>query len=336
MAKPDFERIHDEAVVIDAVCPLMVRREYIDWWIEGGVSAAGPTAGAFERAGPTLRALGDWIRAIDQDPRLVHIRRAADFATAKAAGKFGLFFHFQGTEPIEDDLNLIDAYKALGVGMIQLAYNVKNRVGDGCEERTDAGLSTFGLKVVERLNEARIVVDCSHTGYRTTMEAIEASSRPVVFSHANPKAVRESRRNITDEQMKAAAATGGLVGMVGFPSFVSASPRPTLDEFVDHIDYAVGLVGDDHVGLGLDYYRGQVPVVDDEEATRMYEHRVAIGDWRPESYPPPPHHFPDGIATPREMRNLTRRLLERGYSEQTTKKILGGNWVRVFREVWGE
>ena len=116
----------------------------------------------------------------------------------------------------------------------------------------------------------------------------------------------KSRRNITDEQMKAAAGTGGLVGMVGFPSFVSASPRPTLDEFVDHIDYAVGLVGDDHVGLGLDYYRGQAPVVDDDEAMRMYEHRVATGDWRPESYPPPPHHFPDGIATPREFRDTVR------------------------------
>ena len=121
MTTLDYNRIHDDAIVIDAVCPLMMARQYIDWWIEGGVTAAGPTVGAFERAGPTLRVLGEWIRAIDADPRLVHIGRAADFAAAKAAGKFGVFFHFQGTEPIEDDLNLIDAYKALGVGMIQLA-----------------------------------------------------------------------------------------------------------------------------------------------------------------------------------------------------------------------
>ncbi len=336
MARPDHARIHDEAIVIDAVCPLMMQRRYIDWWIEGGASAACPTVGAFQRAGPTLRVLGEWIRAIEQDPRLVQVTRATDFAAAKAAGKLGIVFHFQGTEPVEDDLNLIDAYKALGVGMIQLAYNVKNRVGDGCEERTDAGLSTFGLRLVERLNEARIVVDCSHTGRRTTLEAIEASARPVVFSHANPKAVRDSPRNITDEQIRAAAASGGLVGAVAFPSFVSASPRPTLDEFVDHIDYMVTLVGDDHVGLGLDYYKGQAPVVDDAEATRLYEGRIAAGDWRPETYTPPPHHFPEGIATPQGLPNLTRRLLERGYGEESTKKIMGGNWVRVFREVWGE
>ena len=329
------ERVHDEAIVVDAVCPLMLRRQYIDWWIEGGATAAGPTVGAFEGAGPTLRALGDWIRAIDADPRLSLIKRAADFETAKAEGRLGILFHFQGTEPIENDLNLIDAYKALGVGMIQLAYNVKNRVGDGCEERTDAGLSHFGLKVVERLNEARIVVDCTHTGYRTTMEAIEASSRPVVFSHSNAKAVRDSPRNITDEQIEAAAATGGLIGMVGFPAFVGASPRPTLDDFIDHIDHVVGLVGDDHVGLGIDYYWGQVPVADLEEARRLYDEFVAAGTWRPEAYPPPPYHYPDGIATPRDLRNLTRRLLERGYGEEATGKILGGNWVRVFREVWG-
>ena len=336
MATLDHERIHDEAIVIDAVCPLMLRRQYIDWWIEGGATAAGPTVGVFDRAGPTLRVLGDWIRAIDADPRLTLIERTADFAEVKANGKFGVLFHFQGTEPIEDDVNLIDAYKALGVGMIQLAYNIKNRVGDGCEERTDAGLSNFGLQVIERLNEARVVVDCTHTGYRTTMDAIEASTRPVVFSHSNAKAVKDSPRNITDDQIKAAAATGGLIGMVGFPAFVSASPKPTLDEFIDHIDHVVKLVGDDHVGLGLDYYWGQAPIADDEEAMRLYEEHVAAGTWRPEAYPPPPYHYPDGIATPRDLRNLTKRLLERGYGEEATKKILGGNWVRVFREVWGE
>ena len=335
MAGLDHERVHDEAIVIDAVCPLMMRRQYIDLWIEGGATAAGPTVGVFDRAGPTLRVLGDWIRAINADPRLTLVKHASDFARAKAEGKLGVLFHFQGTEPIEDDLNLIDAYKALGVGMVQLAYNTKNRVGDGCEERTDAGLSRFGLQVVQRLNDARIVVDCTHTGYRTTMDAIEASSRPVVFSHSNPKAVKDSPRNITDEQIRAAAGTGGLIGMVGFPAFVSASTKPTLDEFIDHIDYVVNLVGDDHVGLGIDYYWIQAAITADDEATRLYEEFVATGKWRPETYPPPPIHYPDGIETPRDLRNLTRRLLERGYSEETTKKILGGNWVRVFREVWG-
>ena len=335
MSVPDFERVHRESIVIDATCPLLNDESYIPWWVEGGATAAAPTVGAFEQAGGTMRNLARWRRIIDNDDGLVLVRSAADIERAKANGQFGIIFHFQSTTPIEDDLNLVDAFKALGVGMIQLTYNTKNRVGDGAEERTNAGLSNFGVKLIERMNEAKVIVDCGHTGERTTLEAIELSTAPVVFSHANAKAIRPSRRTITDEQIKAVAETGGLVGMVGYPAFVSDSPRPTLDEFIAHIDYVVDLVGIDHVGLGIDYYQGQAGVADLETAQALYSQRLADGTWSPESYPPPPYYYPEGIETPRTLPNLTRRLLERGYSEEATKKILGGNWLRVFRAVWG-
>jgi membrane dipeptidase len=185
----DAKRIHDEAIVIDATCPLMRRHDLIHWWIEGGATAAAPSVGGDKPAGETLKALGQWLDLIERTPEYLLVKSASDIERAKAEGTFGIILHFQGTEPIEDDINLVDAYKALGVGMIQLAYNVKNPVGDGCEERTDAGLSTFGLKLIERMNRAKVIVDCSHTGYTTTMEAIAASSAPVVFSHAGVKAV---------------------------------------------------------------------------------------------------------------------------------------------------
>ncbi len=332
----NYRRIHDEAIVIDSTCPLLNDFDYIDWWIEGGTTAAAPSVGGAERAGATLRNLGRWIRKAEEDPRILLVRKAADIERAKEAGKLGIIFHFQGTTPVEDNLDLVDAYKRLGVGMIQLAYNVKNPVGDGCEERTDCGLSNFGLKLIKRLNEAKIIVDCTHTGYKTTMEAIEASTAPVVFSHSNVKALKASARNITDDQIKAAAATGGLIGMVGFPAFVSDSPRPSLDEFINHIDYIVNLVGIDHVGLSFDYYHGQAGVADLETSQKMYDQSIASGRWQAESYPPPPYYYPAGIETPRTFPNLTKGLLERGYSEEDTKKILGGNWLRVFRAVWGE
>lgn len=332
----DYETLHRESIIIDAVCPLLQDRRYIDWYRQGGATVVGPTVASGESAGETLRVLGDWLRFIREDGRLALIKRASDIEPAKQKGTLGVFFHIQGTDPIENDVNLVDAYKEMGVGMIQLTYNVKNRVGDGASERTDSGLSYFGLRFVKRCNEARVIVDCSHTGHRTTMDAIEASTRPVVFSHANPIAVKNSPRNITDEQIKAVAATGGLVGAVGYPAFVSDSSRPRLDQFIEHIDYTVQLVGIDHVGIGLDYYLGQHPVADLEEAKAMYEAAVESGRWRTDTYPPPPYHYPEGIETPKGLPNLTRRLLERGYNAGDVKKILGENWMRVFGEVWGQ
>jgi membrane dipeptidase len=335
MSAENAQRIHEEAIIIDATCPLMRRHDLIHWWIEGGVTAAAPTIGGFHGAAQSLKDLSKWLRLIDQNPDFVHVRSAADIEQAKADGKFGIIFHFQGTSPIEDDLDLVNSYKELGVGMIQLSYNVKNRVGDGCEERTDCGLSRFGLRLIERMNQQRVIVDCSHTGYKTTMEAIEASSAPVVFSHAGVKAVKASHRNIRDDQIKAVAATGGLVGAVGYPAFVSDDSPPTLDQFIDHIAHIAGLVGTDHIGLGIDYFEGQVPVAELTQIERQYQELIDAGTWSPENYPPPPYHYPEGIETPKGFPNLTKRLLERGFSESDTKKIMGGNWVRVFREVWG-
>lgn len=337
MTTQDAQRFHDEAIVIDATCPLLNDPTYISWWVEGGVTAAAPTLGGAADGGPhPLKAVASWINLINTRDDLILIKRAADIERAKAEGTFGIIFHFQGTGPIDDDLNLVDAYKALGVGMIQLTYNTKNRVGDGAEERTDAGLSHFGLRLIERMNQARVIIDCSHTGYRTTMEAIEASTAPVVFSHANSKTIKPSHRNISDEQVKAIAATGGLVGAVGFPAFVGDDPKPTLDQFIDHIAHFSSLVGTDHVGIGMDYFAGQVGVAELSTIQKIYDDVIAQGIWRPENYPPPPYYYPSGIETPHGFPNLTTRLLERGFSEDDTKKILGGNWLRVFRTVWGE
>jgi membrane dipeptidase len=328
--------LHAAAIVIDGTCPLLRRREFVDWYIEGGVTACCPTVGSTAPAGETLRNLGAWRRFIASRDDLMLVGAAADIEHAKAARRLGLIFHFQGADPIENDLNLVEAYRALGVRMVQLTYNVRNRVGDGCEEKTDAGLTAFGVDLVKRLNENRIVVDCSHTAYRTTMDAIERSSRPTVFSHANAYALHPSPRNIRDDQIKAAAASGGLVGVNGFPAFLGDSPRPSMDRFIEHLDYMVQLAGIDHVALGIDYYEGMHPVANETEAKQFFRQQVAQKRWSESNYPPPPHHYPEGMATPKELPNLTARLLARGYPADDVRKIIGGNWLRVLRTVWGE
>lgn len=336
MTYRDPYEVHAGSIVIDAVCPLVMDApQYIEWYREGGVTAIAPTIASTESARATLNRLAAWHRMLREREDLLLVRRVGDIEIAKHSCRMGIYLHSQGTDPIEDNLDLIDLYKALGVGVVQLTYNVRNRVGDGCEERTDAGLSRFGIDLIERLNKARVIVDCTHAGFRTSMEAIECSSAPVILSHSNPASVHASDRNVCNDLIDAIAKSGGVIGVVGFPAMVAATPRPSLNNFVAHIDAIVRRVGIDHVGLGMDYYSGQSGVACDEEALVMYNRMVSAGIWG-SAYPPPPHHYPAGIETPKTLPDLTCRLLERGYTEVDVQKILGRNWLRVMLSVWGE
>jgi membrane dipeptidase len=281
-----------------------------------------------------LNRLAAWHHLLRERDDLLLVKCARDIELAKQSHRLGIFLHFQGADPIEDNLDLVDLYKALGVGVVQLTYNIRNRVGDGCEERTDAGLSRFGVRLIERLNEAHVIVDCSHTGLRTSLDAIECSSAPVILSHSNARWVHDSPRNVTEPLVDAIAESGGVIGIVGFPGMVATTSNPSIDQFIGHIDAVVQRVGIDHVGLGLDYYRFQAGVASDDEAALVYEEAVRTGVWS-SAYPPPPHHYPGGIETPRTLQVLTARLLQRGYCDSDIRRILGGNWIRVMRRVWG-
>lgn len=331
----DIPKLHQDSIVIDAVSPLAAYDpKYLDWYREGGITALAPTVGTTGNARTTLDTIAQWHRILRERGDLLLVSRAADIETAKQSGRLGIYLHIQGTDPIECNLDLIDLYKHLGVGIIQLTYNVKNHVGNGCEERTDEGLSRFGLKLVQRLNAARVIVDCTHTGLRTSLEAIEHSSAPVVLSHSNVAAVQPSARNVVDSLIRAIADSGGVIGVCGFPPMVASKTTPALDDFIAHIDALVERVGIEHVALGIDYYGAQVGVAEDTEARAFYESAVRSGAWGP-AYPPPPHHYPTGIETPRTFHKLTARLLERGYRAEHVRKVLGENWLRVMRAVWG-
>lgn len=330
------EDLHRDAILIDAVCPLLDDLQLVAEYAAGGVDIVAPTLATLEGVAATLRKIGRWHKALRERDDLMLIRRSTDILRAKQEGKTGIVFHFQGPGPVEDCVDLVDAYKALGVNVMQLAYNVKNRLGDGCEERTDAGLSRFGLQVIERMNAVGMIVDCSHTGVQTTMDAIEYSKAPVIISHANAKAVHPSPRNISDELIGAIAANGGTIGVVGFPAFVCAESRPSIDQFIDHIVHISNLVGVEHVTLGIDYYGGQSPYTSDAEALEIYENLIACGMWSPAAYPAPPHHYPAEIETPRTMVELTKALLRRGFQPEDIRKIYGENLLQIYRTVWGE
>jgi membrane dipeptidase len=336
MTETAAARLHADALVIDMTCPLAREARYLDWWIEGGATAIAPTIRGFSNSGgDALAEIGGWRRLCRERDDLMIIETAADLDAARASGRLGLIMHSQGGSIVEDRLDLADGLHAAGLRVLQLCYNTKNLIGDGAGERTDSGLSDFGVRLVGRLNALGVAVDCAHTGHRTAMDAVEHSSAPVIISHANARAVHDNLRNVEDELIRAIAATGGVIGSVGFPSFLEGDDQPTLDAFIDDIAYKADLVGIDHTGLGIDYYLGQWKVEDDAAALARYRGMVADGHWRPGQYPPPPYKYPAGIETPRTLPALTEGLLARGFAEEDVRKVLGGNWRRVFARIWG-
>ena len=169
--------------------------------------------------------LEQWRRWLDEDERLVAVNDVADFDQFPALGKLGVIIHFQNTLPLGDDLANYESFHRQGLRMVQICYNRTNLVGDGCLEPGDGPLSSFGCQVVKEMNRLRMVVDLSHTGRRTTFDAMRASSSPPVFSHSNPLALCSNRRNIDDEQIRAVAGLGGLIGVNAYPAFVKQGGR---------------------------------------------------------------------------------------------------------------
>ena len=257
--------------------------------------------------------------------RYVLVESVDDIPRAKREGKLAVSFHFQGTNPVEYEADTIEVYYRLGVRHMLMAYNSRNSVGDGCNESTDSGLSRFGVRLVEAMNRVGMLIDGTHTGYRTTMDLFEVSRDPVVFSHSNPSAVWPHARNIRDEQIKACAKSGGVIGIDGVGIFLGDNDVST-GAMLRHIDYLSELVGPQHIGLGIDY------VYDQEALTQGHNSRPA---WNPgdKAFGGTPRESVKYFE-PEQLPALTESLLGHGYAEADVRGILGENWLRVARQVW--
>lgn len=327
MSGNNAEQFHRDSVIIDGLNaswflnPAVLQRLH-----QGGVTAANATIAVWHNLPEAMRMIADFHALFREQADLVMpVHSVDDIAAAKASNRVGIIFGFQDTAPIEDNVRLLSVYHALGVRIIQLTYNQQNRVGYGCMEPEDGGLTAFGRQVVAEMNRLGILVDLSHCGPRTTMEAIEVSQKPVAVTHANPRAICDHPRNKSDEILKALAAKGGVVGAVVFAPMLTCSQHATLDDYLATIDYLVELVGIDHVGLGPDF-------MEEMPAEVMQK---ALGTLPPEvaeqfAQMPPTQGF-ESIAA---CANVTAGLLDRGYQPADVQKIMGGNWLRLYREVW--
>jgi membrane dipeptidase len=214
----------------------------------------------------------------------------------------------------------VDVCYKLGIRHALMAYNEKNRVGCGCHVPEDTGLTNFGRELIREMNRVGMIVDCAHTGYRTTMETIEASGSPVIISHTNSRQLCDHPRCVWDDQIQACAAKGGVMGMTGLSGFLGGEGA-TPKRLVDHIDHFANLVGPQHVGLGLDF-------VYDIETFETFVARM------PDKYPPESGYRDMRQLEPEEAPRITEELLVRGYGEKEIRGILGENWLRVCRELW--
>lgn len=321
------EAVHNTALVCDLTLPWVdygradLREQTLPRMIASGVDFVSLTlASDAESQIEVVKSLARERRALLSQPERYRLIETADeIEAAKRDGKLAVSFNLQGTNALAGDLAMVEVFYKLGVRHMLMAYNKKNLVGDGCHERTDGGLSLFGIELVQEMDRVGMIVDCSHTGYHTSMEVMEVSANPVIFSHSNPRALWEHDHNIRDDQAKVCAATGGLVGVVGVGIFMGEDDAST-PMLLRQIDYYADLIGTGHIGLGLDY-------VYDVEAEQRYMAGVKS----------PPHGNYDKMTNffqPEQLPELTEGLLAKGYSEGEVRGILGDNFLRVARQVW--
>jgi len=270
----------------------------------------------------TIRNMAQVRAAIDAEPRFAFCRTVDDILAAAAAGRLALWFHHQETNALDGNLHLVQTYYDLGVRHMLLAYNQKNRVGDGCAEPTDAGLSNFGVRLIAEMNRVGMMVDGSHSGYRTTMHAMEVCQGPFIFSHTNAMAVCQHYRCVRDDQIKACARSGGVMGVTGMGSYLYDLQARSESIFA-HVDYIAGLVGPEHVAIGLDYVR-DVPT--------LWNWVRALPDAWPLNQGKP--HVDTEFGQPEQIVEIVELMLQRGWREGDVRGWLGGNWVRVARQVW--
>lgn len=290
-------------------------------------------------AATALDGLMYWHGIAREREGLEVVRTVDDIRRMKREGKAGLLLAAQDGDWVGHELGRIEAFHAAGLRMMLLVYSADNQLGGGCLDRTDAGLSLLGQRVVEECNRVGVVLDLSHTGRRTTLEIIDHSAHPCVWSHSNCAAIVPNPRNVDDEQIRACVTRGGVVGTVSWGPLCmkpDTTHRPTLDDYIDHIDHVCQIAGDArHVGMGTDISIGTYPehVHDPFGAppypvfTQRYnEHVTADIRARERNI--------EGFDDYAQIVNVADRLLARGYSEQDVRGVLGENFLRVFQEVW--
>jgi membrane dipeptidase len=282
-----------------------------------------------------VEGVASWDALIAQHSTvLAKIESAADIRAARAAGKIGLIYNFQDTTPLEADSSRVATFATLGVKMIQLTYNKRNLAGDGCLERSNAGLSDFGREVIAKIEESRVLLDLSHAGQRTIAEGIAAAKAPPAITHSACRNLVDLPRNTFDAEMRALADKGGVFGVYLMP-FIRTKGQPVAEDLLRHLDHAVNVCGEDHVGIGTDNPFLGYTINDETRAQhkKFYEDRVKRGISAP-GESAEVLNLVEGYNDGARYDRIAADLRRRGWSSARVDKVLGDNFVRLFGEAW--
>jgi membrane dipeptidase len=328
----DIDKLYDEAIIIDGIIiPRGWNEESFTALTKSGYTGFNASLNS-RNLETAIKSLTEWQMRIQSHPdRLIYAKSADDFIRAKKEDKVAVLMGFQNATMMERSIENLDILYQLGTRWIQLTYNHRNLLGDGCTERTNAGLSDFGVEAVERMNELGIIIDLSHCGQQTTDDGIKFSKSGVSINHSMCEALhRNHPRAKTDEQIRAMANKGGVIGIIclGYMIGPNLSDETTLETYVDHIDHAVNVGGIDHVGVAADF---AIQGLEATGATRENWYEPRLTRFKPSYKVQWPPWIPELDTTDR-YRHVAKLLDKRGYSTGDIEKILGLNWLRYFRE----
>jgi membrane dipeptidase len=305
-------------------------------WINVVSQTVGEVGNGPDRFRSAVEGIGFVDRFVADMPSLfAKATSVADIRSAKAAGKVAIVCNFQDTTPLEGEASRIATFKALGLRVLQLTYNKRNLAGDGCLERADAGLSDFGRQVIAETERNKLLLDLSHSGARTTAEGIAEAKRPPAITHTGCRDLVDLPRNQYDRELRALADKGGVVGIYLMP-FLRAKGQPGREDLIRHIEHAVKVCGEDHVGIGTDNPLTGYTIDDAARKAQreFFEDRSKRGIAAP-GEAADVFNLVEGYNDAPRYSSLAADLAARGWTSARIEKLLGGNFVRLFGEIWG-
>ena len=301
---------------------------------EGGIDAVHVTIAYHENFRETVANIEQWNGLFERFAELIFQGKTGDdVRLARKSGRTAIFYGFQNPSPMEDDIRLVEILHTLGARFMQLTYNNQSLLGSGCYETNDTGITRMGREVIEEMNRVGLVVDMSHSAERSTLEAMEISSRPIVITHANPGFWEPVLRNKSQAVLEGLAQTGGMLGFSLYPHHLKDKGDCSLESFCEMIARTAEIMGVDHIGLGSDLCQDQPDSVVEWMRAGRWTKKIDYGEGSANNagFPPMPGWFKDN----RDFNNIEQGLLDVGFNAEDTAKVMGNNWLGFFDHNFG-